>query len=182
MTQRFKDNDADELIVINLATPSLAALTLDLDAFLAGAFECYLLGDVLYDLVRDPLADVITRPVYRSSFPAIHNLFTAPGTFEFYIDLFKKVFGDDVEIEFVIPSPGVLEINLTEATDEEFNLVAREIVDDVYVYSNLVTSDLNEPIMGVGPKAIKTQAEIDGLIAEVSAYGIYTTATILTPP
>lgn len=182
MTQRFQENSVNEATVIGLALPSLETLGTDHDTLFAEAFACYLLGDVLYDLGRDPLADVITRPVYRTAFPAIHDLFTRPGTFEFYLEVFRKIFTDDVDVEFVIPGPGQLEINVSSLTLEESYIMARQIVDDAYVYHRVVTSDLNEPIMAVGVKGIKTQKEIDGLIVEISAHGVFTTANLVTPP
>ncbi len=177
--QRFKENDTTEPDVYNLFNPSLVGLGLEFDAFFAGAFSCYLLGDVLYDLERDPLAGVITRNVYRTSYPTIHDIFTRPSTFEFYLDVFRKVFTDDVEVEFIIPGAGQLEINITALGFESFNILTRRIVDDVYVYETLVTSDLNEPIIGRGTRGIKTQEEIEALVTEISAYGIFTTVTLI---
>ncbi len=176
--QRFKENDSTEPEIYGLFTPTLNELGVERDSFFLNSFACYLLGDILYDLQRDPLADVITRNVYRTSFPSIHELFTRPGTFEFYLDVFRKVFTDDVEVEFIIPSAGILQVGITALSLETFNILIREIVDDAYVYFNLVTSDLNDQIVGRGLRGIKTQEEIDGLMAEISCYGIYTTVTL----
>ncbi len=178
--QPFKETDATEALMSSVLMPTLELLGADRDTFFNECFESYLFGDVLYDLDRDPLVDVITQLVYRSSFPAIHDLFTAPGTFEFYISVFERIFPDDLDIQFEIPDPGKLTITITALTLQSFNLMARSIVDDVYVYDTLVTSDLNEPIMGHGPAGIKTQAEMDGLITEISAYGVYTTVVLAT--
>lgn len=179
--QKFKENDTVETDVTNLALPSLEAIGASLDDFYDNAFACYLLGDVLYDLDRDPLRESIAREVYRASFPAIHDLFTAPGTFEFYLDVFRKIFTDDTDITFTIPAPGKLVITVLAATLEQYTLVAREIVDGAYVYSPIVTSDTNDNIVTQDIAGIKTQAEIDSLIKEISAYGIYTTAVLTTP-
>ncbi len=178
MTQRFKENDPTELDIIGLALPTLTELGLERDALFLGAFTCFLLGDVLYEEMRDPLANVITQEVYRESFPAIHDLFTRPGTFEFYLDVFHKIFPADTAIEFVIPGPGILEINIDATTFQTVYLMARRIEDDAYVYENLVTSDTNDKITGRVVKGIKTQDEVDGLIVEISAYGVFTTATL----
>lgn len=179
MTQRFKENDATEMQVANLFLPTLAALGADRDTFWAEAFACYLLGDSLYDLDRDPLVGVITREVYRTSFPAIHDLFTRPGTFEFYLAVFRSIFTDDTDVEFTIPGPGQLVIDVQAVTSENFFILARRIVDDAYIYENLVTSDLNEPIMAQGFKGPKTESEIRGLISEISAYGVFTTVNLI---
>lgn len=177
----FRENDADEATATAIAMPTLTALGVDRTTMFNECFACYLLGDVLYDLGRDPMSDVITREVYRTSFPAIHDLFTRPGTFEFYLSVFRKIFPDDVDVEFTIPAPGKLEITISSLTLEEFGLLVRQIVDDVYVYSTLVTSDTNDPIVGHGTKGIKTQSEMEGLIVEISAYGVYTTVILETP-
>lgn len=181
MTQRFKENDVTESQVYNIFLGTLESLGVDRDTFFEEAFETYGLGEVLYDLRKDPLADVITREVYRTSYPAIHELFTAPGTFEFYLSVFRKTFSEDTEIEFKIPGPGQLEIEINALNLEEFNILAREIVGGVYVYHTLVTSDFNEPIVAQGVTGIKTQSEIEGLLAEISAYGVYTTVKLITP-
>ncbi len=178
--QLFKENDITEPLITGLAMPTLVELGLERDAFFLNAFTCYLLGEVLFDLERDPLASVITREVYRTSFPAIHELFTRPGTFEFYMDVFRKVFTEDVDVEFVIPGPGRLQINITALGFESFYILTRRIVDDAYVYERLVTSDANDPIVGRGTRGIKTQEEIEGLMAEISAYGVFTEVTLIT--
>lgn len=168
--------------VAQVMIPTIQSLGVDHDTFFDEAFASYLLGDVLWNLDRDPLVGVVTKEVFRSSFPAIHELFTRPGTFEFYLSVFRKIFSADVDIEFEIPGPGQLVINVSAITYENFGILTREIVDDVYVYSNLVTSDLNEPIVGQGVVGIKTQAEMEGLISEISAYGVYTEINLVTPP
>lgn len=182
MTQRFKENDENELIMINLALPTLAALGVARDDMEVGAFECFKLGGVLWDLGRDPMADVITRELFASSFFAIHQLFTRPGTYEFYLEVFRAVFGPDVDVEFVNPDPGVLEINIDAEDLTTFRLQARQIVDGEYVYYDLVTSDGGDFIMGQGTSGARTQAEIDALINEISPNGIFTTCTLVVGP
>lgn len=179
--QKFKENDATESVMTAILMPSLDDVGIAHDDFFADCFNNYFFGDVLYALDRDPMVGVITQEVYRTSFPAIHELFTAPGTFEFYLSVFRKIFSDSVDVEFTIPGPGQLAIDVNALTLDSFNLMTREIVGDVYVYSRLVTSDLNEPILGHGTKGIKTQSEIEGLLSEISAYGVFTTIELETP-
>ncbi len=181
MTQRFKENDSTELDIIGLFQPTLDALGADRDAFFADAFISPFLGDVLFTLNRDPLADVITGDVYRDSFPAIHDLFTRPGTFEFYLAVFRKIFTADTDISFEVPGPGQLNITVNAITYETFKLLDREIIADAYQYFPLITSDDNVYILGQGVKGIKTQAEMDGLIVELSAYGVFTQVTLIIP-
>lgn len=174
----FKETDTLEAAVSNTIVPTIDQLETDLDLFFDGAFECFLLGDVLYDLSRDPMAGVITRGIFRTSFFAIHELFTAPGTFEFYLTVFRAIFGDSVDVEFVIPGPGQLEINIDSLETGTFNLLAREIVGGVYEYSQLITSEDGDLIMGQGTQGIKTQYEMDSLINEISMDGIFTVCNL----
>jgi hypothetical protein len=176
--QKFKPNDLEEQKFIDTLTPIFDGISSDLDDFYQGAYRCFLLGDVLYDTGRDPLVGVINRSLYRSSFFAIHELFTRPGTFEFYLDVLRAIFGQETEIEFVIPSPGVLEINVPAANYETFNILAREIIDGVYHYFPLVTSDGGEEILGQGFISIYTPQEINGLIKELAPNGIHTTVNL----
>lgn len=178
--QKFSPNDPIEDKIIQAFADAVAAREADQDAFYEGAYETYALGEVLYDLDRDPLTGVITRDVYRKSYPALHELFTRPGTFEFYLSVFRRIFTEDTDIQFSIPGPGQLHIEINALTLETFNILVREVVDGEYVYHNLVTSDFNEPIIGTGVTGIKTQEEIEGLINEISAYGIYTTIELVT--
>lgn len=179
MTQRFKANDPKEQQVIDLFMPTLEGLGDERDLFFAEAFACYLLGDVLYDLDRDPMVGVIGKDLYRSSFPAIHDLFTRPGTFEFYIALFRSIFTDDTDIQFDIPGAGHLVIDVTAITQENSYIMARRIVDSSYVYERIVTSDLNDPIMAQGFKGPKSESEIIGLVSEISAYGVFTEVNLI---
>lgn len=181
MTQFFAPNDPRESQVYNLFASVLGELEADKDAFYENAYDIYGLGEILYDLKRDPLSDVIARDIYRQSYPAIHELFTRPGTFEFYISVLRRVFSENTEIEFDVPAPGHLVIEINALNIEQYNLVAREIVDGSYVYHPLVTSDFNEPIMAQVSTGIKTQSEIDGLMVEISSYGVYTTISLVIP-
>jgi len=175
--QRFKENDEIETKMIAVAMPTLEGLGADRDDFFAGAFSCFLLGDVLYDLDRDPMSGVITREVYRSSFPAIHQLFIRPGTFEFYLTVFRSIWGEDVDVTFTIPSPGVLEINVESIGIDLFEFAAREIVDNEYVFSPIVDEE-GDSIMFQDTVGIKTESEIDALMEEISPEGIFTTTTL----
>ncbi len=179
--QRFKPNDPVETKTLAAIVPTIEALTDDHDDFYEGAFTAAPLGDVLFDLERDPLAGVIDPITFRESFWAIHQLFTRPGTFEFYLTLFRAIWGEDVEVTFTIPSPGVLQIGIAgELESETKNLVAREVVGVDYVYHKFITQD-GDYILTQGYRGLKTQADADRLIAELAVQGIYTTLTLTLP-
>lgn len=177
--QKFSVNDVTEDQITGLIKPSLDEMGDDLDDFFEGADTCFLLGDVIYDSGRTPLQGVITRSIFRSSFFAIHELFTRPGTFEFYLEVFRAVFGEDVQVEFVIPNPGHLQINIAVLNNTTFRILARRIVDNQYEYYPLVTQD-DDYIIGEGTQGIKSQSEIDSLISEISMAGIYTECNLTT--
>lgn len=175
--QRFKENDETEAKVIAVVMPTLETLGEGHDDFWEGANTTYLLGDILYDLDRDPMSGVITRELFRMIFPAIHQIFTRPGTFEFYMTIFRAIWGEDVVITFTVPAPGRLQINAANLPIEPFNLLLREVVDDAYVYSPLV--DHNGDFIMLQDKAgIKNQAEFDALINEISPAGIFTESSL----
>lgn len=175
--QRFKENDDTERRVILVAMPILDSVGTDLDLFWDGAYSAYPLGDVLYDLGRDPMSGVITKDIYRKSYPAIHNLFTRPGTFEFYLEVFRAIWGPGVQVIFDIPSPGVLLIKIVALNLEEFNLVARRIEGDVYVYDEVITEEAENIIVRT-TTGIKDESEIDALMNELSPEGIFVETTL----
>lgn len=177
--QRFKTNDETEAKVIAVAMPTLEELGIDRDAFFAGTDSSFGLGGVLYDLDRDPMSGVIPRDVFIRSFPYIHQLFTRPGTFEFYLAVFRSIWGSTVEIEFDVPQPGVLTINAIVLDLERFQLVAREIFDDVYQFNNIVDHD-GDFLDVRDTSGLKTQSQINALMNEIAPAGIivYTTLSI----
>lgn len=175
--QRFKENDLTEKKYIDAMMPALTGIGASLDEFWEDAYECYLLGDVLYELGRDPMSGVITQDIYRQSFPAIHQLFTRPGTFEFYLTVFRSIWGDAVDVTFAIPSPGVLTINAEVLDIGTFDFVAREIVDNAYQY-NPVVDEASDFIQFRDTVGIKNQSEIDALMNELSPEGVIVITTL----
>ena len=175
--QKFKLNDQLEDAVSNLLLPQLEDIGDELDNFWEDAFEAFNLGDVLYNLKRDPMYGVIEQESFRQSFFAIHELFTRPGTFEFYMNVFRSIWGDNVEVEFNIPSPGVLEINAQVLTANNENFVARRIEGETYFYDKILT-DAGDNLMFQVPQGIKSQNEANELIFQVHPVGVFTTITL----
>lgn len=175
--QRFKENDETESKVIAVAMPTLNALGGERDDFFNGATTAFGLGEVLYDLDRDPMSGVISRDVFVKSFPAIHQLFTRPGTFEFYLEVFRSIWGNSVEIEFDVPSPGVLTINAVVLELDQFNLAAREIFNDLYEFNEIIDHE-NDNIVIRDTIGIKTASEIDALMNELAPEGIFVVTTL----
>lgn len=175
--QAFKDNDLTEAKVRDAVLPFPNLRDSELDLFYAGAYTCFSFGDVLYLTKRDPMAGVITQDVFRMAFPQIHQLFTRPGTFEFYLEVFKTVWGEDVVVDFTVPAPGKLLINIEALTVTDYTALARRIVDDVYVYDELIDED-GDNLIFQGSQGIKTQEEAEALVNEFYPAGLWVETTL----
>lgn len=176
--QKFKENDALESKVLEILRPFLNILEGERIQFFNEAYTSYPLGDVLFDLDASPLAGSISKAVFRTSYFAIHDLFTRPGTFEFYLEVFKAIFGDDVEIEFEVPEPGKLHINVQALTIIQDFLVARSIVSGAYVYDDLVTHE-GDNIVAQVTQGPKTQSEMDAIMIEIKPQGIWVETSLV---
>lgn len=176
--QAFRQNDEIEFRVSGIFTDKINEIGADLKSFFDGAYTSYVLGDILFDLDRSPLADSISKDVFRSSYYAIHQLYTRPGTFEFYLDVFRAVFGPDVVVEFTILGPGKLQINIEAISIVENFLQARRIEDGAYVYYDLVTQD-GDFIVAQVAEGTKTQSEVDAIMIELVPIGIWVQTSLV---
>lgn len=177
MVEFFKKNDEVERRVYEAGQPAFAETGAALDEFFAGAETCFELGDIIYRLKRAPLVDAIDSETFRRSFFAIFQLFTRPGTFEYYLELFRAIFGRGVFVQFFIPSPGVLNISIHVAAEALDNFVARSIVNNAYVYERVVTHS-GEGILFQTTFGPKTQQEINLIIEELYPAGIVVNASM----
>ena len=176
--QAFKETDEIEKKVRDILLPLLTVTSNEKTEMYNGAYTAYPLGDVLYDLMRSPLARNMSKESFRTSFFAIHELFTRPGTFEFYMDVFRAVFGDDVDVEFTVPAPGKLLINV-EALDIVNDLfMARSIVDNQYVQDEVI-DEVGDNIVFQGTQGLKTQREVEALIYELYPAGLWVQTTLV---
>lgn len=175
--QAFKENDTKEVRVRDVALPTLELLGSVRDEMYAGAYECFKLGDVFINLNCAPLANAIPAEAFRKSFFAIFEYFTRPGTFEFYMTVFKAIFGDDVAVEFIVPEEGHLQINIEALTVQLDFALARRIVSNAYVYDEIMTG-AGDNLMFQGTTGLKTQSEIDALMAELVPAGVFSETTL----
>jgi hypothetical protein len=178
MLEPFKLSDLKEKKVNDAFLALLDVVSTETDAFYAGAYESFPLGDVLYDLDRSPMAGVIDKDTFRKSFFALHNIFTRPGTFEFYMDVFRAVWGQDVDVTFTVPAAGKLEIEIDALSAQLDDFIAREIVDNQYVYDEVIETDSGDNIAFQGNQGLKTQDQAEKLIFELYPAGVYTTITL----
>lgn len=176
--QNFKTSDLMEQKFREAGLPVLNNLVLARQELFAGAYTCYALGDVLYITKASPMSGIITQENFRMGFAAIHDLFTRPGTFEFYMDVFRAIFGDSVQVEFTRPAPGKLLINVESLDAVEYPLLGRSIVDNTYIYDNVVARD-GDLIVGQGTQGIKTQQEMDALMREITPAGGWIVTTLV---
>lgn len=174
--QKFKGDDL-ELQMEASGADIMDSVELQLDAFFTGAYSSMPLGDSIYDSGRSPLSNAIDRDIFRQSFPEIFTAFTVAGTFDSYITVFQKIFGVDVEIEFTVPAAGKLNIDIIAADVEISEFVARNIESNTYVYSPMVTQDLDQ-IVFQSIKGFKTQYELEQMLFEMVPAGIYTVITL----
>lgn len=171
--QYFK-GDSEELKYYNSAAPILDILRDERETFFDEAYACFVLGEILYDSNRSPLSNAIERDIFRSSFESIFDAFTVAGSFESYIAVFKKIFGDDVDITFTVPDAGKLTIDIVAQGIELKTFVARSIVDDAYVFSPIVTQDGLDNIVFQSIKGFTSQYELEQMLFEMVPAGVYT--------
>lgn len=179
--QFYKKEDAVELQYYNSVAPLSDILSGERDDFFEDAYECFVLGEVLYDTNRTPLANAIRRDIFRVSFAAIFESFLAAGSFESYLTVFRKIFGDDVEVDFTVPAPGKLNIDITATGVELTNFVAREIFSDAFVYSPMITQDGVDNIVFQSIKGFTSEYELEQMLFEMVPAGVFTQITLDTP-
>lgn len=174
--QYFK-GDAKELKFYESGKPIMDILSGAKDEFFDGAYSCFLLGELLYDTDRAPLANAIDREIFRELFATVFNAFIVAGTFESYVSVFKNIFGDDVVVEFTVPAAGKLEIEI-QATGILFaDRLSREIIDGAYEYSDRITTDADTRVARI-PKGFETEYEAQQMLFELVPAGIYTTISL----
>lgn len=170
--QNFK-GDATELKYDGAAEPIMTQLSEDKDEFFDEAYACFVLGEVLYDSMRAPLANAIKREIFRESFSSIFQAFVEVGTFESYLTVFRNIFGDEVDVEFTVPAPGRLQINI-EASDLILsNFAARYIEDNTYLFDTVV-DDAGDKILFRTVKGFQSQYELEQMLFEMVPAGIFT--------
>lgn len=172
-TPQFYKGDATEQKFFDSANPVLLNLETGKNEFFEGAYQCFMLGQILYDSGRAPLANAIPREIFRESFAAIFGSFLEAGSFETYLDVFRNIFGDDVEVTFTVPAPGKLNIDIVAAGLAIFDLVGRTIQDNSYIIDEIVDYDGNN-VVGQSIKGFETQYELEQMLFEMVPAGIYT--------
>lgn len=177
--QKFKD-DAIENKFIEAGSPILDALSMSKDDFFDGAYDCGPLGDLLHEGDRSPLSNAIKLEIFRNCFNTVYENFRSSGTFESYLVIFAKIFGDTVDVEFTVPGPGKLQIAITASELELFDFVARHIHDNDYLFDDVVyyDDDGQDNIIFQTVKGFHTQYELEQMLFELVPAGIFTEITL----
>lgn len=170
--QKFKEYDLTEQKVINAFMPLLNLLGSDRDEFFNTAYQSGPLGGILFDLQKTPLLTVIKREVFVESFFGIYDFFTRPGTFEFYLLIFRTVWGENVDVQFSIPAPGRLHVDIEASANNLVQFSARSIISDVYVYDEIVDRN-GDFIMFQTYQGIQSQGEVNEFLKEIYTAGIF---------
>lgn len=178
MTPQFYKGDERELKFYASGAGIMDDLNIQKDLFFDEAFSTFALGEIIWDSGRSPLANAISRNIFRESFEAIFDSFLIAGTFESYLLVFRKIFGDDVDVTFTIPAPGKLNIDIIAAGVEISDFIAREIVDNEYLFYDVVDIEEDDEIVFQTVKGIESEYELNQMLFELVPAGIYTEITL----
>jgi hypothetical protein len=174
--QYFK-GDVTELKVYNSASTIFDNISRSLNECFDGIYNAVTLGQFLFDEQRMPLTNAIKREVFITCFKQIFEAWSFCGTFESYILVFKKIFGEDATIEFTVPAAGKLQINIDVEGVQTSNFQSRDIVDDDYVFSNIV-DDVGDKILFRTPLGIASQFELETILFSMVPSGIFTEVSL----
>lgn len=178
--QLFK-GDAVEQQFDDSFEPVLSGIGLGLDEFFEDCYTAYPLGEVIFDDARSPLSNAIARDIFRVAFAEIFEAFVQVGTFEAYLTVFKKIFGDTVDVTFTVPDPGKLQIDILAQEVELSEFVARYIVDNQYVIDNIIDYE-DDFIVFQSIKGFTSEYELNQMLFEMVPAGVYTEITLALVP
>ena len=171
--QYFK-GDPIEIKFSLSAGPLLDTVSLQKTMFFDQAYSTYLLGDLIYSGFRSPLAKAIKPDIFRASFNEIFEGFITAGSFESYVMVFRKIFGESAEIDFTVPAPGKLIIDIIADELESSNLTTRYIANNQYVLEAIVDQLGVDNIMLQTIKGFQSEYELEQMLFEMVPAGIYT--------
>lgn len=174
--QYFKGDDLEKKFDASGET-ICSNLSLAKDEFLSGAYDAAPLGDVIFDSLRSPLSNAIDRAIFRIAFSEIFDAFVKVGTFEAYLTVFEKIFGETVTVEFTVPGPGKLEIDIAADDVEESLFLARLIENNTYVFDQII-DDEDDNIVFQTIQGFQSQYELEQMLFEMVPGGVYTNISL----
>lgn len=170
---QFFKGDELERKVYEVGRTIFDELSLQRTEFYNQAYDNHILGELIWDSGRSPLANAIPRDIFREAFTEIFNTFRIAGTFESYLDIFRKIFGNDVQVEFDVPAPGKLIINIEAQGIELYDLITRYIENNTYFFDDIIDDEGDEIVLQ-GIKGMESQYEVEQMLFELVPAGIFT--------
>ena len=173
----FFKGDPDEVKVYQSIKGLFDNIGVQAELFYSDTYNDYTFGGLIFDEDRSPLTNAIRRDIFIESFNEIFSAFVVVGTPEAYLTVFRKIFGDDVEVEFEVPAAGKLNINITASGVQLDDFVSRYIADNQYFFDDIVTQDDDE-IVFQSFKGFESQYELELMLREMVPAGIFTTINL----
>jgi hypothetical protein len=173
---QFFKGDSLETKIYNSVKPLFDYINAQLDQFLEYGYTCRGFGYLLYDTKRAPLAGAIGRDVFARSFVELFEAYANAGTFEGYILLFKKIFGESADVTFTVSAPGKLQIAIEGIGSVTYNALERRLSGGSYAYSDIVDR-VSDNIYFRESLEISSEYELQKVIYSLVPNGIYTTIT-----
>ncbi len=170
---QFFKGDEKELKFYNSGLGTLNLLSSAKDDFNTDAYSNGPLGDLIFDSGRSPLSNAIPREIFRGAFREIFDAFIEVGTFEAYLTVFRKIFGEGVIVEFTVPGPGQLNIDIEADGVELSKFISRYVQDNVYVFDYVIDHEDNNIVFQT-IKGFQSQYELEKMLFEMVPAGIYT--------
>lgn len=176
MYQNFK-GDATEQKMIGGMAPVFNLTNASLDDFYANGFNCADFLLKMYDDRRMPFSDRIPRDAFVDFVRQAFENFPVTGTFEAYLLLLREIFGQTSEVNFIVPAPGKLEIDIAAISSSEFQFIGREFTGGMFEYFDMIDSEGNL-LTFRGIPGIDTLYELELLFAEIMPCGISPTIAL----
>ena len=177
MAQFFKETDSFEQKMYNSAKPAFDEVDFQKDLYFDGAYSNYELGSMVYDTNRAPLTNAIVRSIFREAYEEIIQAFIVLGTYDAYYAVFQKIFGDDVIVEFAVPGPGQLWIDVIASGIELSDFASRYIENNEYLFDEII-DDEGDNIAFQTVKGFQTEYELSQMLHEMIPDGIYPTISL----
>jgi hypothetical protein len=178
---KFFKGDETEIKIYDAFEALLSSLEVEKDELYEFAYVAKSLGDAIFLSGKSPLTNAISQEVFRDSFSSLFSYFKQVGTAEAYINVFKQIFGDSVEVLFTVPGPGKLNITVDANEVELSDFVAREIDNNTYLYQPVI-DHLGNNIAFQTVAGLQSEAEVNTMLFEMVPQGIFTQITLTLTP
>ena len=175
--QYFKGDEL-ELKIIACCDDLLTSLNTNINEFYSDAYNCKKMAELIYDNDLMPLTNAIRRDIFLNCFIELFEAWSYCGSFESYLTVFTKIFGTGTTIEFTVPGPGKLEIEIEATGFDEHLSIARHIEDDNYIYNYIITQASDNIIFRM-LTGIQTQYDCEKLLFTMVPNGIYTEINLI---